>query len=72
MESTTQGILTLALISLVGLLGLLAAIFNWDWIYQTSGASLLTRLIGRPAMRMLTGIASIAFIVGPWLLLLAQ
>jgi hypothetical protein len=72
MDTTTQGMLTLALISLVGLLGLLAAIFNWDWIYRTSGASLLTRLIGRPAMRVLTGIASIAFIVAPWLLLLAQ
>jgi hypothetical protein len=72
MESTTQGILTLALISLVGLLGLLAAIFNWDWIYRTSGASLLTRLIGRPAMRVLTGIFSVLFIVAPWLLLLVQ
>jgi hypothetical protein len=32
----------------------------------------MTRLIGRPAMRVLTGIASIAFIVAPWLLLLMQ
>jgi hypothetical protein len=64
--------LTLAMISLVGLLGLLAAIFNWDWIYRTRGANLLTRLIGRPAMRVLTGIASIAFIIAPWLLLLTQ
>jgi hypothetical protein len=72
MDTTTQGMLTLALISLVGLLGLLAAIFDWDWIYRTSGASLLTRLIGRPAMRVLTGIFSVLFIVAPWLLLLVQ
>jgi hypothetical protein len=45
---------------------------NWDWLYRTSGASLLTRLIGRPAMRVLTGIFSVLFIVGPWLLLLLQ
>jgi len=72
MDTMTQGILTLTLISLVGLLGLLSAIFDWGWIYRTSGADLMTRLIGRPAMRVLTGIASIAFIVVPWLLLLAQ
>jgi hypothetical protein len=30
------------------------------------------RLIGRPAMRVLTGIFSVLFIVGPWLLLLMQ
>jgi hypothetical protein len=70
MDTITQGLLTLGMISLVGLLGLLAAIFNWDWLYRTSGASLLTRLIGRPAMRVLTGIFSVLFIVGPWLLLL--
>jgi hypothetical protein len=72
MESTTQGILPLALISLIGLLGLLAAIFNWEWIYRSRGADLLTRLIGRPAMRVLTGIFSVLFIVAPWLLLLVQ
>jgi hypothetical protein len=62
----------LALISAIGVLGLLGAIFNWDWIYRTRGADLLTRMIGRPAMRVLTGIASFAFIVAPWLLLLTQ
>jgi hypothetical protein len=32
----------------------------------------MTRLIGRPAMRVLTGIFSVLFIVAPWLLLLVQ
>jgi hypothetical protein len=70
MDSATQGFLTLALISAIGVLGLLGAIFNWDWIYRTRGADLLTRLIGRSAMRVLTGIASVMFLVGPWLLVM--
>jgi hypothetical protein len=70
MDPTTQGILTLALISAIGLLGLSGAIFNWEWIYRARGANLLTRVVGRPAMRVLTGIVGILFLVGPWLLLM--
>jgi hypothetical protein len=45
------------------------------WIYDCADMALPStagRLIGRPAMRVLTGIFSVLFIVGPWLLLLVQ
>jgi hypothetical protein len=62
----------LAMISAIGLIGLLAAIFNWEWIYQARGANLLTRVIGRPAMRVLSGLAGVLFMLGPWMLFLLQ
>jgi hypothetical protein len=68
----TQGILLLALISAIGLLGLLGAIFDWEWIYRSRGSKILTNIVGRPAMRVLTGVASVVFIVGPWFMLLTR
>ena len=68
----TEAILLLACISIIGLIGLLGAIYNWEWIYRSAGARLLTALIGRPAMRVFTGIAGVVFIVGPWVFLVTR
>ncbi len=65
----TEAILLLACISVIGVVGLLGAIYNWEWIYRSAGARLLTALIGRSAMRICTGIAGVVLIVGPWVLL---
>ncbi|NOK68595.1 MAG: hypothetical protein GFH27_549297n71 [Chloroflexi bacterium AL-W] len=65
----TEAILLLACISVIGLIGLLGAIYNWEWIYRSADARLLTALIGRSAMRVCTGIADVVFIVGPWVFL---
>lgn len=54
----------------MGLLGIISAIFNWNWIYRSAGARLLTALVGRPAMRVLSGLVGLLFLVASWLLLL--
>ena len=67
-----EAILLLACISIIGVAGLLGAIYNGEWIYRSAGARLLTALIGRSAMRVCTDIAGVVFIVGPWVFLLTR
>ncbi|MCG8348950.1 MAG: Imm17 family immunity protein [Chloroflexales bacterium] len=67
-----QAIVMLVFISGLGVLALLGAIYDWEWMYRARGSRLLVRLIGRPATRVLNGIAGVIFLVGPWLFVLTR
>ncbi len=51
-----------SLFALIGLIALLAAIFNWDWFFTAQNAQYIVKKIGRRRARFFYAILGLIFI----------
>lgn len=51
------------LLFLVGGVGAVASVYNWDWFFNAGGAAWLVRRIGRDRARVICGTFGLAMVV---------
>lgn len=52
--------LCIGLMAVLGLLSIMAALFNWDWFFTTQSARMLTMKLSRGTARIIYGLLGLA------------